>query len=234
MHRIGTAGWSVPGKESKQESHLFRYSRTLSCVEVNSSFYRPHRIATWERWARETPPDFRFSVKAPKTITHDQRLRAAEPLLDSFFEQVRALGEKAGPVLFQLPPSLSFQAAIVEEFLSHLRNTFKGEVVLEPRHGTWFTEQVDKLLKRFSIARVAADPPKGSPAAAKPGGDIDLAYFRLHGSPTTYYSSYDSAYLIAMTAELKQFQNVWIVFDNTALSQAFPNAMKLQTLLTTG
>ena len=110
MIRVGTAGWTVPSKPAVPSkptapgSHLFHYSRMLPCAEINSSFYRSHRAATWARWAAETPDDFRFAVKAPKTITHERKLVDAEAMLSTFFAEVRGLGEKLGPVLFQLPP----------------------------------------------------------------------------------------------------------------------------------
>ncbi len=231
MHRIGTAGWSVPKGEKEQGTHLSRYSRTLPCVEINSSFYRPHRATTWAKWAEETPPDFRFSIKAPKTVTHEEKLRNTGPLLKAFFGQIEPMREKAGPVLFQLPPSLSFDFVLAEDFFSLVRELYNGEVVLEPRHATWFTGSVNVLLKRLAIARVAADPPKSDPIAAAPGGDTRLGYYRLHGSPRTYYSNYEDEFLTAFATEIKSHENVWVIFDNTALSYAYSNALKLQALM---
>jgi uncharacterized protein YecE (DUF72 family) len=232
MHRVGTAGWSVPTGKKEQETHLYRYSRTLSCVEINSSFYRPHRATTWAKWAKETPPNFRFSIKAPKTVTHEEKLRNPAPLLKAFFEQIQPMHEKMGPILLQLPPSLSFDFALADDFFSLLRGLYEGEVVLEPRHATWFTTSADALLKRLAIARVAADPPKGDPIAAMPSGDTRLAYYRLHGSPRIYYSNYEDEFLTAFGTEVESRDNVWIIFDNTALSYAYSNALRLQTLIT--
>jgi uncharacterized protein YecE (DUF72 family) len=231
MYRIGTAGWSVPAGEERQGTHLHRYSHTFSCVEINSSFYRPHRAATWAKWSQETPPYFRFSIKAPKTITHEGKLHNTAHLLEGFFEQIKPMGEKIGPILFQLPPSLSFELAVAEDFFSSVRRFYKGEVVLEPRHATWFTASVNMLLKKLRITRVAADPPKGSPVAAEPGGDTGLTYYRLHGAPKTYYSNYEEDCLTALASRIKAQGNIWVVFDNTALSQAYPNALRLQTLI---
>ncbi len=232
MHRIGTAGWSVPADKKTKETHLHRYSRTFSCVEINSSFYRPHRAATWAKWVQETPSYFRFSIKAPKTITHEEKLLNTAHLLEAFFEQIMPMGEKIGPILFQLPPSLSFNLAVAEDFLSLLRKLYKGEVALEPRHATWFTASVNTLFEKLAIARVAADPPKGDPAAAEPGGDTRLAYYRLHGAPKIYYSNYNEDILTALASRIKERDNVWVVFDNTALSHAYSNALRLQALIT--
>jgi uncharacterized protein YecE (DUF72 family) len=230
MHRTGTAGWSLPIKP-EPGSHLYHYSRTLGCVEINSSFYRAHRASTWARWASETPEEFRFSIKAPKTITHEAKLRNAEVLLKAFLQQMEPIQEKAGPILFQLPPSLEFEPALAGDFLSSLRKFYKGDAALEPRHVTWFTADVDDLLKKYRIARVAADPPKGSPGAGEPGGAMHFAYYRLHGSPRTYYSSYEDPFLSRLAARVKALKNAWIIFDNTALSYAYPNALSFQKLL---
>ena len=231
MHWIGTAGWSVPADTEKQGTHLYRYSRIFSCVEINSSFYRSHRASTWSRWSQETPSHFRFSIKAPKTITHERKLRNTADLLEAFFEQIEPMGEKKGPVLFQLPPSLSFDLEVAEDFFSSLRRLYKGEVVLEPRHNTWFTASVNEILKNLAITRVAADPPKADPVAAEPGGDTGLAYYRLHGTPNTYYSNYEDDFLTALASRIKLRGNVWVVFDNTALSHAYSNALQLQILI---
>ncbi|WP_158750712.1 DUF72 domain-containing protein [Acidobacterium sp. S8] len=230
MHWIGTAGWSVPADAEKLGTHLYRYSRIFSCVEINSSFYRSHRAATWARWSQETPSSFRFSIKAPKAITHERKLRNAADLLEAFFEQIEPMGQKTGPILFQLPPSLSFDLEVAEDFFSSLRRLYKGEVVLEPRHRTWFTASVNAILKNLTITRAAADPAKADPVAAEPGGDTGLAYYRLHGTPNTYYSKYEDDFLIALASRIKLRGNVWVVFDNTALSYAYSNALQLQAL----
>jgi len=231
MPRIGTAGWSAPKAPKGEGSHLYRYSRALSCVEINSTFYRAHRTTTWAKWAAETPPDFRFSIKAPKTVTHEAKLCNTETLLRGFFEQIEPVREKAGPILFQLPPSLVFDFALAQDFLGLLREIYNGEAVLEPRHATWFGDSANDLLKRQKIARVAADPPKGAPQAAEPDGDTNLAYYRLHGFPRVYYSNYEDDFLAAFAARIHACDNVWIVFDNTALFHAYSNALKLQALV---
>src|SRR6195952_3089796 len=106
--RIGTAGWSVASRYLSQVptggSHLERYARHLNAVEINSSFHRPHRTATYQRWAQSTPHDFRFSVKLPKAITHEAGLADCGALLDRFVEEVTGLGDKLSVLLVQLRP----------------------------------------------------------------------------------------------------------------------------------
>jgi uncharacterized protein YecE (DUF72 family) len=243
---IGTAGWTVPMQhlglfstqdEDKKLSHLERYATRLPCVEINSSFHRPHRCATWERWAATTPHDFRFAVKAPKAVTHTAKLVNTGGALLEFFEAVGALGEKLGPVLFQLPPTLAFDEGVAQEFFSTLRELHPGVAVLEPRHASWFTASADRLLRSFQIARVAADPPNGSESAAQPGGWPGLCYWRLHGSPRTYYSDYDHCWLQAFAERLQSREGqpgqneTWVIFDNTALGHATASAVWLDDAL---
>lgn len=234
MQRVGTAGWSLPARPSSEGSHLYHYSRELSCTEINSTFYRPHRASTWARWSAETPPDFRFSIKAPRSITHEAKLCDTEPLLKAFLKQIEPIQAKTGPILFQLPPSLGFEPAVAEGFLAMVRRFYQGEAALEPRHAGWFTATADALLSNYSIARVAADPAKGAPEAAEPGGDRSVVYYRLHGAPRIYYSNYEDNFLARLAAGVHAHKNAWVIFDNTALSHAYPNALRLQKLITPG
>jgi uncharacterized protein YecE (DUF72 family) len=108
---------------------------------------------------------------------------------------------------------------------------------LEPRHASWFTASAERLLRSFEIARAAADPPKGSTLAARPGGWEDPFYWRLHGAPHTYYSEYDENWLQSFAKELQLLKNgslnkeVWVIFDNTALGHATANAVWMEGAL---
>jgi uncharacterized protein YecE (DUF72 family) len=243
---IGTAGWTVPkqhlglfsaGPEGTRVSHLERYASRFRCVEINSSFHRPHRRATWERWAATTPDEFRFAVKAPKAVTHTAKLVNTGGFLLEFFDAVQGLGEKLGPVLVQLPPKLAFDEGVAQEFFTTLRELHTGPVALEPRHTSWFTAAVERLLRSFAITRVAADPPKGSELAARPGGWPDLSYWRLHGAPRTYYSDYAEDWLQSFIARLQALNapsrhaETWVIFDNTTLGHAIANASRVEDVL---
>jgi uncharacterized protein YecE (DUF72 family) len=228
---VGCAGWSLPkeygGQFPVEGTHLCRYAGRLPAVEINSSFYRPHRPATYARWAASVPNDFRFAVKMPKTATHECRLADADGVLDQFIQEVSALGEKLGPLLVQLPPSLAFSKVLAESFFATLRRRFDGDVALEPRHASWFETEAERLVTRFRVARVAADPAVVG-AATEPGGWDGLVYYRLHGSPEVYYSAYPAAYLETLSAKLAakaQSAAVWCVFDNTAKGAATANAL---------
>jgi uncharacterized protein YecE (DUF72 family) len=235
---VGCAGWSLPRSEQARfpgtGSHLERYASRFPAVEINSSFHRPHRPATYARWKASVPSAFRFSVKIPKTITHGLRLQEAEGPLETFLGEASGLGENLGCLLVQLPPSLDFEAAVAESFFAALRARTSVAVACEPRHPSWFTPGVDDLLENLGVARVAADPAR-VPAAAEPGGWPGLAYYRLHGSPRIYYSAYPEEYLTALAAKLREDAKagrpVWCIFDNTTLGAATSNALDLLSRL---
>jgi len=228
---IGTAGWSVPRAAAHafpaEGSSLERYAARFRAAEVNSSFHRSHRQSTWERWRDSTPAHFRFSVKLPKLITHQMKLVDCAMALDAFLEEVAALRPKLAVLLVQLPPKLAFDAAIARAFFAALAVRTDAALACEPRHLTWFTPEADDLLASFSVARVAADPAICA-AAAQPGGHLALNYWRLHGSPVMYRSSYADciAAYAALLAEAPGEER-WCIFDNTASSAALPDALAL-------
>jgi uncharacterized protein YecE (DUF72 family) len=235
--RIGTAGWSVPAaladKFPAEGTGLERYAAGLACAEINSTFHRSHRPATYQRWRASVPPDFRFSAKLPKTITHQHKLAGCDDLVDPFLDEVSSLAESLAILLIQLPPSLAWDAAVSGRFLEVLASSTQVQLVCEPRHATWFLPEADDVLNDLRIARVAADPVKVR-AAAVPGGWRGLSYYRLHGSPVVYRSSYDDGrletYAAAIVQERAEGRPVWCIFDNTASSAATGDALKLQAL----
>jgi uncharacterized protein YecE (DUF72 family) len=230
--RVGCAGWSLPRalwpEFPAAGTHLQRYAARFNAVEINSSFYRPHQPGTYARWAGSVPENFRFSVKLPKTITHQQRLLDCAALLDTFLAQVACLGERLGCLLVQLPPSLAFDADTAAEFLRALRERHSGPVALEPRHASWFTSPADALLDAWQVGRVLADPIVHE-AGRIPGGFAGLVYVRLHGSPRMYYSAYERALLDALIVRLeiaaRSDASVWCIFDNTAEGAAVADAL---------
>lgn len=228
---IGTAGWAIPRAQVQQfpvtGSTLQRYASILPAVEINSTFHRLHRPATYLRWAETTPSDFRFSLKLSRSITHERKLLDAERPLDEFLAGARLLGKKLGPILVQLPPKLAFDPELATSFFATLRDRHAGPVVCEPRHASWFSEDAEKLLKASAVGRVAADPAV-VPAAAEPGGCPEPAYYRLHGSPRKYFSRYDEESIGRLASAVKGTAGeVWCMFDNTASGAAAGNAVNL-------
>jgi uncharacterized protein YecE (DUF72 family) len=201
--RIGTAGWNVPAALGdgfpKAGSHLERYATRLNCVEINSSFYRPHQKKTYEGWARSTPPTFRFAVKLPQSISHTEDLRFKPEDLDRFASEAGGLGAKLGVLLVQFPPRLAFDQPAAAKLFDALRRYFRHPVACEPRHASWFTSDVGQWMAERQIARVAADPARVD-GAGEPGGWRGFFYIRLHGSPDVYYSSYDEDALASLAS----------------------------------
>ncbi|WP_437618217.1 DUF72 domain-containing protein [Sorangium sp. So ce1151] len=236
---VGTAGWALP-KESDGAfpgggTHLERYARVLSTVEINSCFYRPHRASTYARWAASTPDDFRFALKLPRDISHaDDLAEAAREHLREFVETSGELGAKLGCLLVQLPPSRAFEPAYVGAMAEVLGDKLSCPIAVEPRHPTWFTGEGDACLGARGLARAAADPPRG-PGNLEAAASSRVAYFRLHGSPRIYYSAYGPERLAAwferMRRSAREAEAVFCIFDNTAAGQATVDALATQEAL---
>ncbi len=223
-------GNSFPG----EGTHLERYAALFRAVEINSSFYRPHRRTTYVRWAASVPENFRFAVKLPKSITHERRLQDCSDLVSRYAEEVDGLGPKRGPVLVQLPPSFVFPGQVAEDFFARLIAVLGGLVACEPRHPSWFTPEADAMLAQQRVARVAADPAPAE-GAGQAGGWGGLAYLRLHGAPRTYWSAYGEAAVSRHASEAKALAadgaETWVIYDNTAAGAAAEDALGLQAQL---
>jgi len=234
--RVGCAGWSLSRESAPsfpaEGSHLERYAALFNTVEINSSFYRPHRPETYARWAACVPDDFLFSVKLPRSMSHDARLVDIGAPLARFAAEAGALGAKLGCVLVQLPPKLDFDAAVAGDFFSRLQDSFGCMLACEARNASWFCGEATALLAESGITRVISDPPKGQEGPHVPVTAV--TYARLHGSPRIYYSSYASDYLVQVARYAKeaveQGRDVWVVFDNTASGAAILNALELVRL----
>ena len=234
---IGCAGTSIPRDVADSfpgaGSHLERYARVLGCAEINSSFYRPHQPATYARWADSVPEAFRFSVKTPRSITHDAKLIEVDALIDRFHGEAGTLGEKLGCVLVQLPPKGAFDAQVAGAFFTAMKARFDCMLALEARHPSWFDAGATALLTQLAVTRVIADPAKGQPGAHVP--TTEAIYTRLHGSPRIYYSSYPPDYLAQLARDIATHQaagrQVWCIFDNTASGAATANALDVQLAL---
>ncbi|HYG55470.1 MAG TPA: DUF72 domain-containing protein [Burkholderiales bacterium] len=229
---IGTAGWTLPREMQARfpgaGTHLERYARVFRCVEINSTFHRPHRASTFARWAASVPAGFRFALKIPKNITHAAKLAGTRSLVEGFLADIEPLGTAADCLLVQLPPKLELEPRRARAFFSFLRDRFPRSIACEPRHASWFTPAAERLLRDLRIARVAAHPSRG-PGGAEPGGWNGLVYYRLHGFPRVYYSSYDAGFLDALAGRLQRAgaTPTWCIFDNTTLGAGTANALSV-------
>jgi uncharacterized protein YecE (DUF72 family) len=236
--RVGTAGWANPPNERARRpeavTHLAHYATAFNFVEINSSFYRSHQRATYERWREQTPANFGFSVKLPRSVTHECALRRCRQELRQFVDEAEGLGHKLIVVLVQLPASLSFEPAVATRFFKSLTDICPSRIACEPRHMSWFTERADDILRTRGVSRVAADPTRAAGGDA-PGGSLRLAYYRLHGSPKVYYSAYSADFLTQLATQINALtsrtKDICCVFDNTARHESWPNAQQLCALL---
>ncbi len=159
--RIGCSGWSYrdwsgifyPETLSPRD-YLNFYSRNFNCVEIDSSFYRTPSPFIVDQWRRSTPDNFTFSPKLPKKITHDNKLENFEPYLIRFYGSVNKFGDKLGPIVAQLPPSIKVEKhkALMEKFVSQLEPKLKHAI--EFRHKSWFTPETYRLLEKYNVAMV--------------------------------------------------------------------------------
>jgi uncharacterized protein YecE (DUF72 family) len=235
MIRVGSAGWNIPrahkGRFPAEGSQLQRYAARLTATEINTSFYRPHAAATYARWADGVPPGFRFAVKMPKTISHERALLRCRDPLARFLDETAGLGAALGVFLLQFPPSFAFEARRAGRFFELLRTRSDVPVACEPRHASWTTAAAARLLAKFRIARVGADPPR-APGLDEPGGWPGIVYYRWHGSPRTYFSCYTTEQLGRLAVQLQQVSvDAWCIFDNTGSGSAAANALDLQARL---
>jgi uncharacterized protein YecE (DUF72 family) len=232
--RIGTAGWALPKAQRTSplgsQSVLEHYAALFDAVEINSSFYRPHRRATYERWSQSVPESFRFSVKLPRMITHELGLANCRGETVSFMQGVRGLKQKLAVLLVQLPPGVMFEESVASEFFDVLRQETSAHLVCEARSRSWFVDEATALFEAYGISRVVADPvPAGCESAVQTAARF--AYFRLHGSPRMYYSPYSIDFLTGVAAVAGAAAESWCIFDNTAAGAAWSDATTLQRLI---
>jgi uncharacterized protein YecE (DUF72 family) len=178
---VGTSGYNYPEwkgsfypEKIKSADMLPYYAARFPTVEINYTFYRMPNEATVAKWAAETPSPYKLTLKAPRRITHDSRLRNCGELVVAFCRVAGTLGEKLGVLLFQLPPNLKKDLALFDAFLSDLPP--KVRAAFEFRHESWFDEDVFSRLERQNLALCIADSEKLSTPVRL---TADYAYFRL-------------------------------------------------------
>ena len=265
--RVGISGWTYApwrgvyyptGLAHRRE--LEYASRRFTSIEVNGSFYSLQKPQSWQAWREQTPDGFLFSVKGGRFITHMKKLRDVEtPLANFFASGLLALGDKLGPVLWQLPPNLGFDEARLRDFLRRLPRTtteaarlaeqhderLEGRSVtttdadrllrhaMEVRHPSFDNQAFLDLLREQEVAVVTADTAGKWPLLLEP--TTDLAYVRLHGEAELYVSGYDEASLRRWADRVRGWQergcDVVVYFDNDAKVRAPVDAERLMALL---
>lgn len=223
---IGVAGWNIPSHFKNEfpedGTHLERYARQFSAVEINTTFYKDHKPSTFEKWREVTPEDFKFSLKLNQRFSHDKAFNPNIDDLKKCLDGMKGLGEKFKVLLIQLPGSLEFSPE-VEKLLQTLHQTVEASLVIEPRNVSWLQDEALALFSRYNISKVHADPEKCSQSHF---GNLD--YYRLHGSPIVYRSSYSMGFLREL--EEKLTPESWCIFDNTTFGHGVENALALQKM----
>jgi len=229
---VGTSGYSYKQwkgtfypEDLPDARMLAYYAERFNSVEINYTFYRFATVRQLQGWAKEAPEGFTFTLKAPRRITHELRLRDAAEMAGDFCETASALKGKLGVLLFQLPPFLKRDVARLEDFLHQMPDNFR--IVFEFRNATWFTDEVYECLRRFgvSLCMVESDDREPTVAVTAPFG-----YFRLRRS------EYDEAGLAAAAQRIlslaDQWDDVFAYFKHEAAGPSY--AGRLRELLVAG
>ena len=267
--RIGISGWTYPRwrgtfypKGLPQRQELRYASERMNSVEINGSFYSLQRRSSFEAWAASVPEDFVFAVKGGRFITHMKKLSGIEtPLANFLASGVLALDQKLGPILWQLPPSLGFNADRMDAFLAQLPRSagsaaeiathhdqripddraltkavhprYRLRHAIEPRHESFRTPEFYRLLRRYKMALVISDNPGKWPIFTEI--TTDLMYVRLHGHDQLYVSGYSEHELDEWATKIRSWTergcDVYVYFDNDAKVHAPFDAMSLMERL---
>jgi uncharacterized protein YecE (DUF72 family) len=235
VYYLGTSGWSYPDWRERfypaglgARNWLEHYSRQFDSVEVNMTFYRFPKPETLEAWLERTPPGFTFTLKAPKQITHLKKLKKVKSDVHYFDLLAGRLGDKLGCLLFQLPPSLTRDLALLKEFLECL--PAKRRNVVEFRHESWYDDKVYELLRAHRAAFCIVSSRKVPDA---PVVTSATAYFRFHGLTGGFRYNYSNRELSTWAETIRSVdcREAFIYFNNDYHAHAVANALKLGKFL---
>ena len=237
MIHIGCSGWMYREWRGifypdglPQKRWFERYAQEFETVEINASFYRMPLASTFEKWREKAPPAFHYAVKVNRFITHMKKLCDCRNEIERFIELVRPLGDKLGPLLYQLPPSLHEDRQRLETFLGWLPNDLRH--VVEFRHRSWYDEEILALLDRHGVGFVVHDL-KGLNSPAWASGRT--AYVRFHGSGGKYRGRYSNEALSHWTNwcidQAKLGRTVWCYFNNDIGGHAIKDARTLKSMV---
>jgi uncharacterized protein YecE (DUF72 family) len=238
--RIGTSGWHYKHwmglfypEKFPPSKMLAYYARHFGTVEINNTFYRLPTEDAVVSWRDTVPDGFEFAVKASRFITHMKKLRDPDNAISLFFERAGLLGNKLGPILFQLPPHWPVNEERLEQFLSVIPGNHR--YVVEFREPSWCIPRVYDILRRHNVALCLHD------WGGKPWpGDFtaDFTYLRFHGPTGKYAGNYDGNMLREWARRIEQWRNqlqvVYAYFNNDQGGYAIENARSLEKLLQAG
>ena len=229
---VGTSGFSYPAwrgpfypTELPARGFLSFYAGRLPAVEINNTFYRMPNPAMLRAWTEQTPAAFRFALKAPQQITHRARLKDADGAIRTFVERAASLGERRGPLLFQLPPHLPVHVDRLTACLRALATA--GEVAFEFRHPSWLDQQVFALLEAHGAALCIADTEDGTTPITV---TAPFGYVRLRREDYAPRAVTTWAQKIAATT---RWERVYVFFKHEDAGRAPELATALRTRLST-
>ncbi|ROL56408.1 DUF72 domain-containing protein [Bacteroidetes/Chlorobi group bacterium Naka2016] len=234
---IGTSGWAFPNwvgilypEGLPQNKWLNYYSQVFNCVEVNSTFYRLFKPATYTNWLRNVGENFKFIIKIPQEISHKKKLVGVRKDLDDFFDNIEVLKQKIGMLLLQLPPSFNTPLDIFANEIMYIRS--KYPLAVEFRNYYSKNDDVLGILIEQDCTFVNPDSPQFSLTNIITNRTV---YFRLHGRIALHKSSYDDDELKDLAEKVYELEskidNCYVIFNNGMLGYSIPNALKLQTML---
>jgi uncharacterized protein YecE (DUF72 family) len=202
------------------------YCEHFNTLELNVTFYRFPQLSFLQNWYTKSPDSFRFSVKAPRAITHYKKFNDVTDLISSFYETINnGLQEKLGATLFQMPTSFSYDEQRLERIINTLDPSFNN--ILEFRHLSWWREDVYKTLADHHIAFCGMSHPSLPDHVIQ---NTPVIYYRFHGVPNLYRSPYSIAFLqnVVDTVKLnKQAQEGWFYFNNDYDAVGVANAKEM-------
>ncbi|MFZ8843445.1 DUF72 domain-containing protein [Thermoflexus sp.] len=234
---IGTSGWVYPHwrgvfypEDLPQRRWFSYYAAHFDTVEINNAFYRLPSEATFDRWRDQAPEGFRYAVKANRYLTHVRRLKDCADPLARFLERARRLGDRLGPILYQLPPGWPPDPGRLAEFAALLPpDMLHGFELRDPR---WWIEPVREVLARGALSFCLFDMPELSPPLWVTG---PVVYIRFHGSTALYAGRYAREALAAWAERIRGFlragHEVYAYFNNDAFGHAVINAVELREML---
>lgn len=207
------------------------YARHFRTIEINSTFYRTPRASSFEKWDRDTPHNFKFTLKGSRYVTHLKKLNDPQEGINNFYKAIEPLAHKTDCVLWQFPPSLQYDREKLENFARVCSRDYAN--VLEFRHKSWFNEECYDLLKEHKLSFCMLSTPDDLPEIALQTSRT--AYLRFHGKDLKkrYHYNYSDAELKEWANKIKELspQRIFIYFNNDYDTHAINNARTLESML---
>ncbi len=235
IYHLGTSGWSYNDWKVRfypegipQKEWLPFYAQHFSTVEINMTFYRYPKPETLKGWLDKVPENFKFTLKANRQITHRKRIKGVKNEIRYFYGLADSLGHKLGCILFQLPPSLTLDLVLLEEFLSSLSSKYKN--VIEFRHESWYHDEVYKLFRSYNVIFCTVSSAKVPKTMVE---TAESAYFRFHGLTGGYRYNYSEEELEKWAKIIRKtkVKECFVYFNNDYHAHAVENCRTLRELL---